>query len=230
MAIPLSPISYEPTSSKGASSLDADQQTNQGPTAYLPSYSTVPHSRWWEEAALIVIQTSHDFGDIKQIVKFTPGLNLTTAATLLSSRRKGWLDAFLTVLCRDEAVDKPSCDCLLSTAEAIVEIINSRSLTPPTREWNWDGVCSALISSTDISIVAEELDAQIHSMFCTFAFEDWVAWCHGYQNDAISKFLDTVFNVRNDLAQYSRQDAIMADRLLLLHKASFYSYIRDIYH
>jgi hypothetical protein len=48
-----------------------------------------------------------------------------------------------------------------------------------------------------------------------------VAWCDGYQNNAISNFLDTVFNFRNDLAQYVRQDAAMADGLLSLQKASF---------
>ncbi|KAH6698442.1 hypothetical protein BKA61DRAFT_583272 [Leptodontidium sp. MPI-SDFR-AT-0119] len=50
----------------------------------------------WEDSfnssivpAAEVLRTSHDFDDIKLVVKFTPGLDTTTATTLLSSRRKG---------------------------------------------------------------------------------------------------------------------------------------------
>ncbi|KAG0645128.1 hypothetical protein D0Z07_9189 [Hyphodiscus hymeniophilus] len=115
-----SPPAYQPALSPDTSSLDADQPTHRWLTAYLPSYSTASPSYWWEEIASEVLRTSHEFDDIKLVVKFTPGLDSSTAVTLLSSRRKGWLDAFLNVLYRDEAVDKPSCGCLLSTAEAIV--------------------------------------------------------------------------------------------------------------
>ena len=223
------PPAYNPTDSPHGTSLDADPTTHRWPAAYLPSYSTVTPSYWWKEAALEVLRTSHDFDDIKLIVKFTPGLDSTKAATLLSSRRKGWLDAFWHVLYRHEAVDTPSCGSLLSTAEEIVAAIRRRSLSPAL-QWNGDWIFSALLSSLDIPSVAEKLDAQIHSTFCTFAFEDWVAWCYGYQNDAISNFLNTVFNFRNELAQHARQHAVMADGLLSLQKANFHSCVRSVYH
>ncbi|KAG4427521.1 hypothetical protein IFR05_016995, partial [Cadophora sp. M221] len=85
------PSAYNQTDSPHGTSLDADPTTYRWPTA---SYSTVTPSYWLEEAASEVLRMSHDFDDIKLAVKFTPGLDSTTAATLLSSRRKGWLDAF----------------------------------------------------------------------------------------------------------------------------------------
>jgi hypothetical protein len=215
------PPAYKPTDSQHGSSLNADQ-THRWPTAYLPSYSTVNPSYWWEEAAQEVLRTSHDFDDIKLACKFAPGLDLTVAATLLSNRRKGWLDAFLNVLCREEAVEKPSCGSLLSTAEAIVAIIRRRRLSPAL-EWNGTWIFSALTSSTaDIPTIAEKLDAQIHSTFCTFTFADWVAWCCGYRNDFISNFLDTLFNFRNNLVRHVQQHSMAVTRLLLLQKASLY--------
>ena len=213
---------YEPITSSDASSLDVDQSMSRWPTAYLPSYSTVSSLCWWREAASELLQTSYDFDDIKLICKFAPGLNPTIAATLLSRRRKGWLDAFLNVLCRDEAPENPPCDSLLSTAEAIVDIIRRRPLSPALG-WNGDWIFSALISSTDIATIAETLDAQIHSTFCTIPFEDWVEWCCGYQNDGISNFLDTVFNFRNGLARY-----VPRHELLLLQKVNLYSCARVI--
>ena len=194
--------------------------THRWPTAYLPTNSTVSPSYWWEEAALEALRTLHDFDEIKLIIKFTPGLNPTTTATVLSSRCKGWLDAFLNALCRDDTVDKPPCDSLLSTATAVVTIIK-QSLLSPAVGWNGHWIFSALISPTDIHTVAEKFDAEIHSIVCMFVFEDWEAWSCGYQNDTISNFLDTVLNFRNDLAEFVRQDASMSERLLSLQKASF---------
>ena len=210
------PPAYKPTDSPHRTSLDTDPRTHGWPTAYLPSYSTVTPSYWWEEAASEVLRTSHDFDDIKLIIKFTPGLDSTTAATLLSSRRKGWLHAFLHVLCRDEGVDKPPCN---STAEAIVAVIRRRSLSPALG-WNGGWIFSALLCLLNMPSIAEELDAQIHSTFCTFPFEDWVAWRYGYRNDAISNFLDTVFNFRNELAQHVQQHAAITEGLLLLRKVN----------
>ncbi len=54
-----------------------------------------------------------------------------------------------------------------------------------------------------------------------FPLEDWAAWCCGYWNDAISNFLDTVFNFRNKLARYVQQHAVIVDKLLLLQKVKF---------
>lgn len=208
-------LAYEPTPSQGASSLSVDQQTNQQPSAYLLSYSTVGPSRWQEEAAQEVLRTSHDFDDIKHIIKFTPGLDLTIAVTLLCSRRKSWLNAFWTLLYQGKTVNKPSCDSALSTAEAIVAIIRQRS-SSPTRAQNGDWIFSALISLANIPTIAEKLDTQIYSTFCTFAFKDWVTQCHGYQDNGILNFLDTIFNFRNKLAQHAREHAAMANGLVLL--------------
>ena len=205
-----SPPAYQPT----------PPLTHRWPMTYLPTCSTVNSLYWWEEAALEALRTLHDFDEIKVIIRFTPGLDPTTAATVLSSRRKGWLDAFLNVLCRDDDVDNPPCDSLFSTATAVVAIIKQSSLSPALG-WNGDWIFAALISSTDIRTVAEKFDTQIHSEVCTPGFEAWVAWCCGYQNDAISNFLDAVLSFRNDLARYVLRDAAMADALLSLQKASF---------
>lgn len=157
---------------------------------------------------------------IKLIIKFTPGLDSTTAATLLSRRCKDWLSAFLQTLCRDAAVEKPLCDSTLSTAEAIVAIIRRRSLSPASG-WNGDWILSALLSSSDVPTIAEKFVTQVHSTFCMFPFKDWVAWSCGYQNDDISNFLDIVFDFRNKLARYIQEHAAMADKLLLLQKVNF---------
>lgn len=212
---------YNPTECSHGTSLDADPTTHRWPAAYLPSYSNVTPSYWLEEAAADVLRASYDFNDIKLVVKFTPGLDSATAAILLSSRHKGWLDAFLHVLCRDEAINKPTCGPPLSTCEAIVAIIRRRSLSPAALGWNGDWIVSALLSASDIPTIAEKLDAQMHSTYCTVPFEGWVAWCRGCRNETVSNFLDTILDVRNKLARCAQEHAAVADRLLLLQKVEF---------
>jgi hypothetical protein len=223
MATP--PPAYQPD----ASSVGTDQTTHQWPTptALLPSYSTSSPSCWMKEEALEVLRTSHDFDAIRLICKFVPGLDPAIAAALLSERQKGWLCAFLKVLCRRQAVQEPSCDSPLSMAKAIVGIIRWRRLSPAP-EWNGAWIFSALNSSTDISTIAEKLDAQIQSVFSRITFEDWLAWSYGFSNDPIQSLLNTAFNFRNDLARLVQTHAAMVDRLQLLQEASFYSCIRDI--
>jgi hypothetical protein len=208
----------EPTASLGARPLDASQATDRLPTAFLPSYSIDIPSYWWEEAAAAVFRTSHDFGLVTLTIKFIPLPDPTIPATLLSGRQKGWLDAFLNVLCRDEAIDVPPCDSLLSTAEVIVAIISRR---PSSRALRWEGdwLLSALFDP-DISTVAEKLDSQIHSVFCTITFADWIAWHCGYRKDIVSNLLDALLNFRNTLVQFAQEHKIVADKLLLLQKAS----------
>ena len=169
-------------------------------------------------------------GSVKSPIRtLTPGFDPTTAATVLSSRRKAWLDAFLNVLCRDDDVDKPPCDSLFSTATAVVAIIKQSSLSPALG-WNGHWIFAALISSTDIRIVAEKFDTQIYSEVCTPGFEAWEAWCCGYQNDAISNFLDAVLSFRNDLAKYVLRDAVVADALLSLQRRVFNFGLRGIFY
>jgi hypothetical protein len=179
-----------------------------------------------QKEALEILQTSQDPDAIRLICKFVPGLDSAVAAKLLSTRPQSWLDAFLKVLCQRQAVQKPSCDSPLSTAEAIVSIIRRRVLSPA--EWDGAWIFLALKSSADISEIAENLDAQIHAVFSRVAVEDWVAWFYGFPNHPIQSLLNSVFIFRNALAKSVQKHATMGDRLQLLQKASFYSYIRDI--
>jgi hypothetical protein len=209
---------YEPTASPDARPLDASQAAGRLPTAFLPSYSISVPSRWWEEAAVEVFRTSHDFPLVTRTIKFIPLPDPTIAATLLSKRSRGWLDAFLKLLCRDEAIEEPRCDSLLSTAEAIVATIRQRPFSHAPR-WRKSWLFSVLLSS-DIPTIAEKLDSQIHSAFCRPTFSDWTAWRCGYRCDIISEFLDALLNFRNDLVQLAQQYKIVLDQLLLLQEAS----------
>jgi hypothetical protein len=223
------PPAYETSTSPGADSVDTCQTTHPWPTptALLPSYSTSNPFCWMEEEALGLLRTSHDFDAIRLICRFVPGLDPSVATALLSERRNSWLNAFLKIVCRRQAIQEPPCDSPISTAKAIVGIIRRRRLSPAP-EWNGAWVFSALNSSTDISTIAEKLDAQIHLVSSRITFEDWLAWSYGYSNDPIQSLLNTLFNFRNDLARSVQKHAPMADRLQLLQKAGFCSCIRDI--
>lgn len=194
--------------------------------AYVaPLCPTFTPSCWMEEA-LQILQTSHNFNDIRLICKYVPSLDPGIAAALLSKRRKGWLDAFLKVLCRREAIEEPPCDSLLSTADAIVAMIKRRSLLPALA-WNGAWIFPDLNSSARVSIIAEKLDGQIHSTFSSIAFEDWLAWVSGFPNDPIQSLLNETFTFRNDLARYIQQHATtMGNKLQLLQQASLSSRIR----
>lgn len=209
---------YEATTSPSPRPLDANQTTDRLPTAFLPSYSVANPSQWWEEAAVEVLRTSHDFALVTRTIKFIPLPDPTIAATLLSKRSRGWLGAFLKLLCRDKDIEEPHCDSLLSTAEAIVAIIRQRPSSHAPR-WKGAWLFSDLFSS-DIPAVAEKLDSQIHSEFCRPTFSDWTAWRCGYQCEIISEFLEALLNLRNDLVQLAQQNRIVLDQLLLLQEAS----------
>ncbi|RDL30468.1 uncharacterized protein BP5553_10346 [Venustampulla echinocandica] len=167
------PPAYE--TSQDASSVEADQATHPWPTptALLPSYSTSSPLHWMKEEASEVLLTTHDFDTGRLTCEFVPSLDPVVAATVLSKRRRGWLGAFLKVLCRSHAAREPSCDSPLSTATAIVGIIRRR-LVSPAPEWNVAWIFSALTSSTDISTISEKLNAQIDSVFSRISFRDWL--------------------------------------------------------
>lgn len=214
------PIS-EATASLGSHASDVNQTTDR-PMELLPSHSLVSHFRWWEEAAREIIRTKHDFGLITRTIKFIPILDPTTAATLLSRRHRAWLGAFLKLLCREGAIEEPPCDSPFSTAEAIVAIIRPKP-SPYTPRLEQSKFISALLSS-DIHIVAEDLDYQIHATFCKTTFLDWTAWVCGCPCAIISEFLDALFNFRNALAHSARQHALVAQNLRLLQQASLDSW------
>lgn len=213
------PIS-EATAILGSYPSDVNQTTDR-PTELLPSHSLVSHFRWWEEAAAEIIRTKHDFDLITRTIKFVPIRNPTTAATLLSRRQKDWLGDFLKFLCRDGAIEEPPCDSPFSMAEAIVAIIRPRP-SPYAPRLEQSKFISALLSS-DIRTAAEDLDYQIHAIFCKTTFLDWTAWVCGCQCAIISDFLDAVFNLRNALAHSARQDTLVAQNLRLLQEASLHS-------
>jgi hypothetical protein len=215
----------EQTASPDAPPDYASQATDQLPIAFLPSYS-IDISYWWEEAVTKVFRTSFDFGLIALAIKFIPLSDPEIRATLLAERRKGWLDAFLAVLCQDKAVDVPLCDSSLSMAEAIVNIISRRPHSP---RWDSDWLVSALLDS-DISTVAERLDIQIHSVFCTITYADWIAWCCGYQNDIVSNFLVALLSCRDRLIQLAQQDRAFADKLVLLRNVRDFLSFYIMYH
>jgi hypothetical protein len=223
------PPSYETTTLPDASSVNTHQNTHLWPaaTALLPRYSTSSPSCWMIEEGLEILRTSHDFDDVILICKFVPGLEPTVAATALSKRQKGWLGAFLIVICRRQAIQEPSCDSPLSTANAIVGIIRLRPVSPAP-EWNWVRIVLAIHSSRDISVIADQLDAEIHSVFSRITFRDWLEWYYGFPNDPIQSLLNAVLNLRNDLARSVQKDANMVDRLQSLQQASLYSCTRHI--
>ncbi|KAL5313247.1 hypothetical protein ACEPPN_018980 [Leptodophora sp. 'Broadleaf-Isolate-01'] len=216
------PIS-EATAILGSYPSDVNQTTDR-PTELLPSHSLVSHFRWWEEAAAEIIRTKHDFDLITRTIKFVPIRNPTTAATLLSRRQKDWLGDFLKFLCRDGAIEEPPCDSPFSMAEAIVAIIRPRP-SPYAPRLEQSKFISALLSS-DIRTAAEDLDYQIHAIFCKTTFLDWTAWVCGCQCAIISDFLDAVFNLRNALAHSARQDTLVAQNLRLLQEANTFEALR----
>jgi hypothetical protein len=180
-----------------------------------------------KEKGLEILRTSHDFDAVRLICEFVPGLEPAVAAAALSQRRKGWLGAFLKVLCRRQAIQEPSCDSPLSTANAIVGIIRRRllSLAP---EWDWVRIFSALNSLGDVSVIAEQFDAQIHSVFSRIISRDWLEWYYGFANNPIQSLLNAGLNLRNDLARSVQKHAKMVKRLQSLQEASFNSCIRYI--
>jgi hypothetical protein len=222
------PPAYQTTTSPDARSVEPPQRTHlwPTPTALVPNYSTSSPS-WMVDEAQGILRTSHNFDDIMLICKFVPGLNPTDAVTLLSTRRKGWLDAFLKILCRRQALTEPPCDALQSTAQAIVGIIKWRRLSPAPK-WDGDWIFSDLKISTDISATAERFAAQIDSVFSRITFKDWVEWAYGFPNDPVQSLLSTSFNLRNNLAGAIRKHATMVHRLKLLQEVGFYSCTRDI--
>lgn len=185
----------------------------------LTSYPCANSLCWWKEAAQDIYQTSDDFDFIESVNKSIPLPHQTTVAAL-SRQRKPWLDKFLTTLCRYKAVQEPSCDSRKSTAEAIVEIIRRRP--SPVVTWSGDWILERLISSTNIPAVAERLNFEFHSTFCTIAFSDWTEWCHGHENERARNFLNAVFNFRNSLAQQARQHIAIFKGLQLLQKVRPY--------
>jgi len=129
------------------------KSTTSQDVSLLNSYSTVSSSSWWKEAAEQVVLISHDFNDVRLVLKFVLSLDPTIAASLLFKRWKDWLDAFLNVLCRDKVIEKPLCNSLLFTAKAIVAIIRQRPLSPIPEE-NGKLMFLALISLINIIIIA----------------------------------------------------------------------------
>ena len=190
------------------------------PWECLGTYSTTNGiaSQWWEAAAREVLGRSHNFNDVKLICKFIRFRDPNTTEEVLSRRSTDWLDAFLLRLCQNNNSKCP-CDGGLCKAGDIISIIKP-SQRKPFPAWDGDWIFSALNSSTDVSTIAEKLDIQIHSAFCKILFEDWVTWSLGYEDVAISNFLDTVVKFRNGLAQYVRQQRKPINKLLLLQKAS----------
>jgi hypothetical protein len=224
------PPAYETTTSPDASSVDTNQKTTHPwptPTALLPRYSTSSPSCWMKEKGLEILRTSHDFDAVILICKFVPGLEPAVAAIELSKRRAGWLGAFLKVLCRREGIQEPSCDSPLSRANAIVGIIRRRPLSPAPK---LDGarILSALHSSGDVSVIAEQLDAQVHSVFSRIIPRDWLEWYCGFANDPIQSLLNAGLNLRNDLARSVQKHAKMVERLQSLQEARFYLCTRYI--
>lgn len=169
--------------------------------------------------------TSHDFGLIIRTIKYIPHPDPTIAAVSLSKRWRGWLNAFLKLLCQSKSIEEPRCNSLLSTAEAIVAIIRWKPSSPaPTWEGSW--LFSELLSSDihqfDIDEIAEKLDSQIHSAFCRITFPDWTTWVCGYQCHIIQELLNKLFAFRNSLVQLARDHREVYGKLLLLGKASIY--------
>jgi hypothetical protein len=191
----------------------------------LPSYSTVDNiaSQWWDSAAIKVLETSDNFNDVRLVVRFIRFQNSTIAADALSRRSTSLLDAFLAGLYGDSNIKKYGCDCESCKAQEIVEIIRQTKPSPPS-VWDGDWILLAL-HSTDISVIVERLDLEIHLVICKISFEDWVTWSLGYEDDAISKLLEAVVNFRNKLAQYVWQHSEALDELLLLQEASLYCYV-----
>jgi hypothetical protein len=174
------------------------------------------------EKGLEILGTTHNFDAARLICEFVPGLEPTVAAAVLSKRQEGWLGAFLKVLCRRQAIQEPSCNSLLSRANAIVGIIRGRPLSP-TLAWDGVRIFSALNSTEDVSIIAEQFDAQIHSVFSRITSRDWLEWYYGFSNYPIQSLLHACLNLRNDLARSVQEHTQMFERLQSLQEVSFYS-------
>jgi hypothetical protein len=196
--------------------------------ALLPAYS-VNHSLWWEAAAEDVFRTSIDFRLITRTIKFIPLRDPTTPITLLSKRQNPWLKQLLHIVCQDAGVKEPHCESRLSTAETIVILSGQTpSSDAPTSTLGW--VLLTLTFDSNFLVVADKLDQQINSEFCKISIRDWVAWCCGYSNDNVSSFLNTSFNIRNDLVKLVRVDTFAFRRLQELQAASLYSLYWSVCH
>ncbi len=218
------PPAYEASASPNT---NTDQTRWPSSTALLPGYSTSSPSCWMKNEGTALLQTSHDFDAIRLICKFVPGLDDDVATALLSKRRKDWLDAFLKVLYQHHAIQELSYDSPQSTANAIVRIIRRRQFFHVPE---LDGVLffSALSSPEDVSVIADQLDAQILKVFSMITWRDWLEWYYGFPNDLTQSLLNGALNLRNTLTQFVQNDARMLDRLQSLHEASFYSCTRYI--
>lgn len=110
------------------------------------------------------------------------------------------------------------------------KIFSSRETHPPAWDEAWDKgwVLPAMSCPVEATIIAEKFDFKVCSAFGRIPFNSLVRVALDYEDVTVSKFLNGISNIRNDLTRGFREFDLLKGKRETVAEASPYSEEKSI--
>ena len=155
---------------------------------------TYDRNLWWEREAEKVVRNSQDPVELRLVCLLAPHHDQQSLRLAVLERWNPLAHKFLAIF-RENNDWKQEW-----TLDGNLKPTKSPPSCPASGDLQW--TAPRAFAVMDAGGIAEAFDKEICAVFCRVPFEDWVRAALGYTSHSVTRLVDGVSGVRQELAQY----------------------------